>query len=52
MPTRRQMEAMLIVSVATISGYHFLRLWGQKRLATNPGSNSIGNTLAEAAVWN
>lgn len=36
MPTRRQMEAMLIVSVATISAYHFARLWGQKRLATNP----------------
>jgi hypothetical protein len=52
MPTRRQMEAMLIVSCATLSGYHFLRLWGQKRLAQNPGSGGIANTVAEAAVFN
>jgi hypothetical protein len=52
MPTKRQMEAMLIVSVATISGYHFLRLWGQKRLAQNPQSGGLVNNLAEAAVWN
>lgn len=51
MPTKRQMEAMLIVSVATISGYHFTRLWGQKHLATK-GSDGILGKLANAAVWN
>lgn len=49
MPTRRQMEAMLIVSIATISAYHFARLWGQKKLAQN--TSGPLHMAAEAVVF-